>query len=163
MTISRSKKNILTGLQLLVVAFGLMRLFGDTFRIKTLDQIGFGSGFSPLPLVFSDREGVEDFAHVMKIDYTTLSGLKKSTVFDQAFYSNIQGPIFLVGTYSVAIAYSPRFPETLWRPVLEYGFCKGRTLALAMNEKESIRSVEINIHHLEKAALHWKETITCAP
>ena len=151
------------GLQLLVVAFGLMRLFGDTFRIKPLDQIGFASGFSPLPLVFSDREGVEDFAHVMKIDYVTESGLKKSTTFDQTFYSNIKGPLFLVGTYSVAIAYSPRFPETLWRPALIYGFCNGGTLAVAMNEKELIKSVEINIHHLEKAALHWKETISCAP
>ena len=115
MTSSRFKKNLILWLQCFVVAMGLIRLVGDTFRIKTLDQIEFASGFSPLPLVFSDRQGVEDFAHLIKVDYQTKSGLKKSTVFDQKFYSNIEGPLNLVGTYSVAIAYFPRFPEMLWK------------------------------------------------
>lgn len=156
------KKKLITGLQLLVVAMGLMRLVGDTFRVKVLDQIGFASGFSPLPLVFSDREGVEDFAHVMKLDYVTMSGEKKSTYFDQKMYSNIEGPLSLVGTYSVAIAYSPRFPKNFWLPALTRGFCQNGALAKAMNEKELIKSVELNIHHLEKSHLHWKENIECA-
>lgn len=163
MTSSRLKKNLILWLQCFVVAMGLIRLVGDTFRIKTLDQIGFASGFSPLPLVFSDRQGDEDFAHLIKIDYQTKSGLKKSTVFDQKFYSNIEGPLNLVGTYSVAIAYFPRFPEMLWKPALTYGFCHQGTLARAMNETENISSVEINIHHLEKSSGHWKESFTCAP
>lgn len=163
MTESRLTKKIMLGLQLLVVAFGLLRLVGDTFRIKTLDQIGFASGFSPLPLVFSDREGVEDFAHLIKIDYATKSGSKKTTEFDQTFYRNLEGPLYYVGTYSVAIAYFPRFPKSLWQPVLLHGFCNHGAMAKAMKEQELIDRVEINIHHLEKAGLHWKEAFTCAP
>ncbi len=159
---SRLTKNLVILLQLLVVIMGMMRFVGDTFRIKKLDQLGFASGFSPLPLVFSDREGIEDFAHVMKIDYVTMSGLHKTTYFDQKFYSNIEGPLNLVGTYSVAIAYSPRFPEMLWRPALLHGFCNNGTLAKTMKETELIRSVEINISHLEKSYLRWRQSLECA-
>lgn len=141
---------------------GMMRFIGDTLQIKKLDQIGFASGFSPLPLVFSDREGVEDFAHVMKIDYVTASGTKKTSYFDQKLFSSIEGPLFLVGTYSVAIAYSPRFPEMLWKPALLFGFCNGGTLAKSMHETELIKSVEINITHMEKSYAKWRQTLECA-
>jgi hypothetical protein len=154
-------KHLNYSLQILVVAMGLMRFVGDTFRIKILDQIGFASGFSPLPLVFSDREGVEDYAHNMKINYETISNIKKTTYFDQTMYGNISGPLHLVGTYSVAIAYSPRFPENFWKPVLTFGFCNHGSLSQALKEIELIKSIEIEITHLEKANLKWIQKIEC--
>ncbi|MBC7712898.1 MAG: hypothetical protein H7177_06140 [Rhizobacter sp.] len=159
---NRHKKTLILGLQLVIVAMGLLRFAGDTFRIKKLDQIGFASGFSPLPLVFSDREGIEDFAHIMKINYVTVSGIHKSVDFDQKFYSSIPGALSMVGTYAVAIAYSPRFPEMLWKPALVYGFCNHGTLARTMNENELIKSVEIRITHLEKNYLTWGQKLECA-
>lgn len=156
------KKKMIIGLQLFVVAFGLMRLIGDTFQIKMLDQIGFASGFSPLPLVFSDRGGVEDFAHAMKINYVTVSGKSKTTYFDQKMYSSIKGPLSYVGTYSVAIAYSPRFPENFWKPALIRGFCHRGALAQAMHEQELIKTLELKILHFEKSHLQWTEKIECA-
>ena len=162
MNSDRLKKNLIISLQLLVVAAGMMRFFGDTFRIKKLDQIGFASGFSPLPLVFSDREGIEDFAHVMKIDYVTVSGAHHTTYFDQKFYSHIKGPLSLVGTYSVAIAYSPRFPENFWKPAIIHGFCNRGTLAKSINEDELIKSIEITISHFEKSYLFWRQNLECA-
>lgn len=143
------------------MGLGLLRFIGDTLRIKSLDQIGFVSGFSPLPLVFSDRGGVEDFAHHMLLSYVTLSGLKKEILFDQKLYSKIEGPLYLVGTYSVAIAYSPRFPKDFWEPVLQYGLCKDGSLKSAIGEKEKILSIEIDIQHFENKTKHWREKIVC--
>ncbi len=126
-----------------------------------LEQSGFASGFSPLPLVFSDREGIEDFAHSMRINYITQSQKKKSVTFDEDFYSKIDGPLYLVGTYSVAIAYSPRFPKNFWVPVIQYGFCKDSTLKKAINEHEKILTIEILINHYENIEKQWKENISC--
>lgn len=51
MNVCHQKKIIIHCLQLLAVLLGLMRVAGNTFKIKKLEEIGFFSGFSPLRVV----------------------------------------------------------------------------------------------------------------
>ncbi|MBY0414369.1 MAG: hypothetical protein K2Q18_09395, partial [Bdellovibrionales bacterium] len=122
-----------------IVLLGLIRFFGDTFQISALDKIGFASGFSPLPLVFSDRKGVEDFAHVIDVTYQLKNGQTKEKIFNQEVFLNLKGPQTKSSIYAIGLAYSTRFPEALWGNTLRYGFCNVGPMAQAFNEKEEIQ------------------------
>ncbi len=147
-------------LKILIIVLGLSRFVGDTFRIELLDNLGFASGFSPLPLVFSDRQGIEDFAHEIKLTFHNESN-KKIVYFDQQAYTNIEGPLNRVGVYAIALAYSPRFPKSLWENVLKVGLCKNGALYKAFLLDSNVDKVFIEISHLERKNLFWNIEVLC--
>lgn len=144
-----------------IVFLGLIRFLGDTFQIKPLDQLGFISGFSPLPLVFSDRMGIEDFAHQIQIKYS-IDNHEYNKEFNQEAYANIEGPLTRVGVYAIALAYSPRFPKNLWENTLSYGFCKNGPLAKSIHAHKEIENVKVDILHLKDTTKKWEINFTCS-
>lgn len=56
-------------LMVLVIVLGTLRFYADLFHLKKLDVMTFGLGLSPLPIVFSNRGGVEDFANVAFVNF----------------------------------------------------------------------------------------------
>ncbi len=155
-------KKLRLSLQLFLVFIGLIKFIGDTFHLPKLEQLGFAIGVSPLPIVFSDRTRMEDFAHKITIRYNTKKNpASKSKEFDRAAFREMNGPLYFVGAYTIALAYSSRFPPFLWKPALEKGFCRQGPLALALKETSDMASATIVIEHLSNQQLHWENKITC--
>ena len=130
----------------LLLALGLAQVFGKVFQFPSLQQLGYISAASPLPLVFTDIYGYETFASDYELEYTTVSGHKgKITKMDRKYFSALAAPHNLKGTYSIAIAYIPIFPENMIKSVLECGYCNKGRLAKAIGIEEPLQEVVLNI------------------
>ncbi len=156
---NRSKVKII--LEVFIVCLGLTRFIADTFQFKKIDAISFAFGASPLPLVFSDREGVEDFAHQTKIIAQGNDQIAHEKVFDKHAFRNLTGSPSRVATYSIALLYSPRFPELLWRNAVQTGFCQNGPLAKALDFPSELFNVRVETSHLFDPQKKWSFNVKC--
>ncbi len=159
--ITLDRKSLKATLEIMIVVLGLARFVGDTFRFKKLDAISFAFGVSPLPLVFSDREGVEDFAHQTKILILDNNQEKVEKYFDKKAFQNLTGSQSRVAIYSIALTYSPRFPELLWRNAIQKGFCNNGALAQSLELKSEIKKATVLTTHLIDPNKTWSFNIEC--
>lgn len=132
---------------ILVVCVGLIQTVGYVFQLANLRGIGFVSGVSPLPLVFSSFNGVETFSTDFKLSVQ----LKNSTVIEidsiNQIYSKIDGPYNRRNVYRAMFSYGPFFNTVesirLRDQILFYGICRGG-LKLDLNN-HLIQKVTVNI------------------
>jgi hypothetical protein len=118
---------------------------------------------SPLPLVFTDREGMEDFAQQYVLRFRARGGDEQRQTLQARDLRRVDGAFARRAAYAAAIAYGPRLPEALWRPALEYGFCERRVLSQAVGVREPLSVVVIElISRTRGRSQHgWKASIRC--
>ena len=145
----------------LLVLMGTMRFWADLFQLKKLDAITFALGISPLPIVFSNPEGVEDFANTVHVEFDHFHGRKTKLQFDRNVFGDLPFSPNLRGVYGIGLAYSSHFPEKLWGPALQFGFCKNGDFARAFRQ-EIPKSVKVLIAHAENEKQKWEHTVQCS-
>ena len=145
-------------------------MFGHLFNATILQNIGAITVASPLPLVFTDRWGMEDFASRYFVkwkgasDATGSARISGARRLKSSDFRRLPGPFTRKDVYATAVAYAPRLPETLWRPVLEYGFCRSGPLwtALAVGIPFGSFQLEVATQTAGRSDT-WKFDVTCAP
>jgi hypothetical protein len=129
----------------LLILTGLLQCIGYIIQSKTIKGIGAATAASPLPIVFTEVKGVETFASAFILELETSTGEAKKINITPEIYSGLNGPYNRRNVYGAAFAYGPVLPDEIWRSVLEYGFCKGGTLARELGLNNDPLSVKVHI------------------
>lgn len=99
----------------------------------------------PLPIVFSDFQGLETFASEFSADIKTQAGNTEQIKITPELYSRLGGPYNRRNVYGAAISYGPKLPEKLWKQVLQFGLCSQGPLAQGFGYQEPLRAAAIHI------------------
>jgi hypothetical protein len=128
-----------------------------------LEAFGFASMSSPLPRVFTDRAGMEDFALAYRLSIRTKSGQREERDLHASDFSRLEGPFARRAAYSAAIGYAPRLPDSLWQNALHYGFCETATLGDALELREPPALVKLTLTSKTRGRpKHWTVSVRCA-
>ena len=106
------------GLALLLLA--MAQMVGDLAGWRSLVGLGAAWGVSPRPSVFGDVDGLETFASRFAFVWTE-AGAERRLEITPEVYSRLAGPYNRRNVYGAALAYAPRLPDELWRPVYCHG------------------------------------------
>lgn len=146
-----------------MIALALLQPTGFALGAVTIEEIGFATMSSPLPRVFTNRQGLEDFSLHHDIRWTTVTGLTKNKRLTAADLRRITGPFARRAVYAAAIGYAPRLPESLWLNVLGYGFCRTSTLSDSLGEPERVARATIELTSRARGRPRsWKVSVRCA-
>lgn len=147
-----------------LLGVGLLEIIGYLSGSDVLSGLGALTAASPLPLVFTDREGMEDFANQYFLSWMT-RGQKKSTAqLTSQEFSRVSGPFGRKGAYATVVGYAPRLPAELVRSVLKQGFCQRHILAQALIGEPDIQSFELKLStRTTGRADSWSYTVSCDP
>ena len=112
-------------LTILVIAIGSLRMLGWLLENDALKGIGALTCASPLPIVFTEVNGVETFASDVYVVFENDKDSTQKLRITPSLYSGLAGPYNRRNVIGAAIAYGPVMREDLWQSVLGYGLCKG--------------------------------------
>jgi len=107
----------------LIIIIGFLQTIGYLTKIKMIRDLGVVTAASPLPIVFTEVEGVETFASDFYLQWTNSNNEKEEVQITPALYSKLKGPYNRRNIYGAAIAYGPVLPGKIWDPILNYGLC----------------------------------------
>ena len=113
---------------LLFLGLASLRTVGQLTGSQKVEGLGFMVGFSPLPNVFSDREGYEDFTTQIALTYSDTAGIQKKQILNNRLFKKISGPLYWRGLLGVSLGYAYRFPEALWLKSWKYVFCESQLI-----------------------------------
>ena len=128
-----NKEEHIGGVVLLLV--GCLQIIGLCVGSPTIKGIGFAFHASPLPLVFSNFNGLDTFATTFVFEAVSCEGVcaVDNLIFHPPqeltpeLYSRLSGPYHLRNTYGVALSYGPAFDDIraieMRQQVLEFGLC----------------------------------------
>ena len=138
----------------LLIGIGSLQLLGLVIGNDTIRGLGFATGASPLPLVFSKFRGVENFAADFFIDVEFDNGDRLETRLTSEMYSNLKGPYNRRNPYGAVLAYGPMLTEKhevqLRDQILRYGICSNGPLARELGYEQIIRSATISFRSKTK-------------
>jgi hypothetical protein len=106
-----------------VVLIGSLQIIGHLTGVDNIRNLGRITSSSPLPLVFSEVNGVEPFASDFYLQYKNENGENQKVKITPEIYSRLKGPYNRRNIYGAAISYGPVLPEQLWKSVINYGLC----------------------------------------
>jgi len=144
-----------------VLVIGMLQIIGYLTKMKTIRDLGAVTGSAPLPIVFTEVKGVEAYASDFYLQFKNEKGLLEEIKLTPEIYSKLKGPYNRRNVYGAAIAGAPILPETLWKPILTYGFCNDilkNELQLPVNHDEL--SVKI-ITRTKGRSDNWDLKIDC--
>ncbi len=107
----------------LVIAIGLLQTIGYLSQIEIIRHLGILTSASPLPIVFTEVNGVEGFAADFYFQWTKDDGSLEKVKITPELYSKLKGPYNRRNILGAAIAGGPMLPKTMWDPILNYGLC----------------------------------------
>jgi hypothetical protein len=122
-----------------VVLLGLLNLLGHVSGAASVSRIGFLSAASPLPLVFTDRGGYEDFATTYRLEIRCAAHRSHSVEVDKRHLARLAGPFDRRGAYVSAFLYAPLLDDELFRAVATSGFCSSERPLAALFVPEHAR------------------------
>lgn len=141
---------------------GLLQMIGYLTHIQKIRGLGFMTAASPLPLVFSDVEGLETFASSFVVTITDHTHDTFVLSITPQLYSQLRGPYNRRNVYGAAFAYGPKIPEPLWKSVLSYGFCAEGPLAKEFGVTERIQDVDVRVETKTKGRNDaWNLKLSC--
>ncbi len=145
-----------------LIALGLLQTVGWIAGSRALRGVGAALSASPLPLVFSDTAGLEPFASGFSFSYRSPGRRESRVPVTPALYARLGGPYNRRNAYGAAIAYGPRLPEAVWRPVLVHAFCKGGSLARRFELPDDIATLTVHIETRTRGrADRWDLVVSC--
>jgi len=145
----------------MIVLIGLLQSIGYLTKIENIRNLGVLTTASPLPIVFTDVNGVEAFAADFYLNWNDKSTNSKQIKITPALYAQLKGPYNRRNAYGAAIAGGPILPEKIWKPILKYGLCQNvleNELRLPI-DKESF-SLKINTRTKNRKN-QWTHNIDC--
>lgn len=107
----------------LIVLIGFLQIIGYLTKLDNIRNLGWLTSASPLPIVFTEMDGVETFAADFYLQWDDENCEQKRIKITPEMYSKLKGPYNRRNIYGAAIAGGPVIAESLWQPVLNYGLC----------------------------------------
>lgn len=111
-----------------LLIIGLLSTIGYILHIPIIRQVGFMTGSSPLPLVFSSYNGHETFSTQFNILAIFNNGYCQNFTLDHKMYGRMKGPYNRKNMYGVLFSHGPFFSDPdlieLRDEVLRNGFCQ---------------------------------------
>ncbi|MDQ3047925.1 MAG: sterol desaturase family protein [Bacteroidota bacterium] len=142
-------KNKLVGL--FMISLGLLQTIGYCMKNDTIKGLGFMSGSSPLPIVFTSVKGVETFSLYYNLKLITENNDTIHIDLDPATYAQLKGPYNRRNIYGAAFGYGPVLPEKQRTAVLHYAFFnKENNILKDFGITEPLKSVSITIRSKTK-------------
>lgn len=127
-------------MQSLLVLVGLMACFGHALGVGSLVSAGALTVASPLPLVFTEKKGVETFALDFNLVWEDEKGITQRRAVQPGLYDDFHAPYAYRNVVGAAFSYGPILPENMVRSVLASAFRPGGELRKALGlEKERLR------------------------
>lgn len=159
----KSHSKLHTCLSVLLLAVGLLEPVGYMTGIGIFEELGYISVSSPLPIVFTDRAGMEDFASRYTLSWTRKDdGKTLEKEITSTDFARLSGPFNRRGVYATAIGYPPRLSARLWKPVLLYGFCRSQVLGMAIGETSPLHSFQLTLStRTEGRNDQWNFQVNC--
>lgn len=105
---------------ILLIALGFMKIAGHLTGSKAVKGLSTVFCSSPLPIVFTKQQGIENFAADF---YLTAGQDPTPPLITPEVYSRIKGPYNRRNVYGAAIAFAPILPEDFRNRVFQYGLC----------------------------------------
>jgi sterol desaturase/sphingolipid hydroxylase (fatty acid hydroxylase superfamily) len=136
-------KNELIGFGMILL--GLLQISGFILKNDNIKGLGFITGASPLPVVFTSVKGIETFALYYQLDVITKDEDTIIINLDPETYSRLKGPYNRRNVYGAAFGYGPILPDLQRDCILRYGFFNKRGFAREFGIKEAIKEVRIKI------------------
>lgn len=109
----------------IVIAVGFLRVVGWVLQNDTVKGLGGITTASPLPIVFTEVNGVETFASDVFVVFEDHADSTQRLRITPAVYSKLSGPYNRRNVFGAAIAFGPVMEKDLWQSVLGYGLCTG--------------------------------------
>lgn len=111
------------GLQIGLILIGLTASLG--YCLNSLEIMGLGklTLASPLPLVFTGRNGIEDFESEHRVSIVFKDGSTYTKMVTQEDVRKIVVPFSRFNIYMGSFALMTLLPEKPWHSVIEYGYC----------------------------------------
>lgn len=145
----------------IVVLIGALQIIGYVIKIEPIKHLGILTASSPLPIVFTEVDGMETFVNDFYIQWKDEEGQNQQVEITPEIYSRLKGPYNRRNIFGAAIAYGPILPEEVSKTILRYGLCNGilaEELQLPLNES----SASICIKTKTKGRSdEWTITINC--
>lgn len=128
-----------------LACFGLTAMIGDLLDCFPVKGIGAISCVAPFPKVFCEMDGVEGFASAFELEAELASGESVRIPLTPECYAGLSGPYNRRNVYGAALAGGPFLPETLWRPVYDYGLRADGPLRRELKLPETTEQIHIHI------------------
>ena len=150
----------------LLIGLGSLQLLGLATGSQTVRGLGFATGASPLPLVFSKFRGVENFTADFFIQVEFENGEHLETQLTSEMYSHLKGPYNRRNPYGAVLAYGPMLTEkhevAMRDQILRYGICADGPLAVELGYEQTIRSAKISFRSKTKGKENtWDFRVQC--
>ncbi len=153
----------------LLLALGLLQMVGFACGSRTLRGLGLASAASPLPLVFSHREGQETFAADFSVRIEDAQGGVHEHTVDGDLYRRLGGAYNRRNVYGAAFSHGPslRSPEAreLVDDVLRHGFCGAGPLSRGLGHRVPVEAFTARAvsRSADRAGEGWERRLVCAP
>jgi sterol desaturase/sphingolipid hydroxylase (fatty acid hydroxylase superfamily) len=151
---------------ILVLVIGSLSTVGLMTQSSNLKNIGFVTGASPLPLVFSAYNGLETFSTELVLTGTCINGTVITVPITNRLYGQISGPYNRRNMYGVVFSHGPAFtdPDLIARrdAILYHGFCRGALLQ-ELGYNMTFRSIVIDVRSktVGSEQKRWRMEIDC--
>lgn len=134
---------------LLMVILGSLSVIGLLTHTPAIRGVGFMSGASPLPFVFSKYNGIETFATKFDLDIAFQNGTETNILLDGKLYNRLQGPYNRRNVFGAIFSHGPFFDKAnmikIRQQILHWGLCQPGNLAHEFGFETPIKSVIVNI------------------
>jgi hypothetical protein len=136
----------------LLVAVGLVGMVGDLLGLPTLYGLGLATHASPVPKVFTQREGLEGFSARYELRYDSVAGPQTVELTPER-YARLRGPYPRRNVFGAALAGGPflaTHPQLggLHDQVSRWAFCDHDVLA-ELGAPPANGPVELLVHPRE--------------
>jgi hypothetical protein len=130
---------------LAITILGCSAMLGDLTNSPKMKGLGVSWCFAPIPKVFCDNQQLEAFASEFTIVTTGDDGSITKIRITPELYSRMPGPYNRRNVYGAALSFGPKLPESLWRPVFEYGLGARGALTHEFNLPCNTTNVSVTI------------------
>jgi len=98
----------------------MLQMIGYVTKIEKIKQLGALTASSPLPIVFTEVQGVETFVNDFYIQYRKEDGVMEKVLLTPEIYAQFKGPYNRRNVYGAAIGYAQVLPEEIREAILMY-------------------------------------------
>jgi hypothetical protein len=145
-----------------LTAYGFLSLAGHVSGVRVLTAAGQILVAAPLPVVFTDRGGFEDFALEYTVEGRMVEGREFRTKITRENMAQLHGPISRRGVYMTAFSLRPNLPDRVADSIFKYGFCGTNILPEALGVPGQTDNAAIHVTTRTRGEFkYWRYGIDC--
>ncbi len=145
-----------------MLGVGLLSPVGYLGHWPALELLGRASAASPLPLVFYDMDGYEEFASLPTLVVRTRAGQELIVPITAETVARLRGPVIRLHPYILGVSEGPRKQAGLLDPLLTFAFCDPGRLAEELGLPRPLDAVTLRYTtRTEGRSWFWTREVAC--